>query len=75
MKDNYKKDFKKRPFKKRHTRADFYLEGCPEGVKVPDGEPGTLERAVIVPPPFSGSISIFPFPDVQLTAPELGTEE
>jgi ribosomal protein S21 len=46
QRNNYKKDFKKRPFKKRHTRADFYLEGCPEGVKVPDGELGTLERAM-----------------------------
>ena len=46
MQEKYKKDFKKRPFKKRHTRADFYLPGCPEGVKVPDGESGTLERAM-----------------------------
>ena len=45
-KDNYKKDFKKRPFRKRHTRADFYLPGNPDGVKVPDSEPGTLEKAL-----------------------------
>ena len=51
QKDNYKKkgfnkDFKKRPFRKKHNRADFYLQGCPEGVKVPDAESGTLERAL-----------------------------
>jgi len=44
--NNYKKDFKKRPFKKRHTRADFYLPGNPDGVKVPDSDPGTLEKAL-----------------------------
>ena len=47
QKDNFKKkDFKKRPFKKRHTRADFYLSGNPSGVRVPDSEPGTLEKAL-----------------------------
>ena len=49
--DNYKKDYKKddynkSSFKKRHTRADFYLAGNPDGVKVPDSSPGTLEKAM-----------------------------
>ena len=55
QKDNYKKDykkdykkedFKKSPFKKRHTRADFYIPGNPDGVAVPDSSPGTLEKAM-----------------------------
>tara|TARA_B100000780_G_C20852391_1_gene338770 strand:+ start:80 stop:460 length:381 start_codon:yes stop_codon:yes gene_type:complete len=45
-KKDFKKDFKKRPFEKRHTRADFYISGNPDGVKVPDGKPGTLEKAL-----------------------------
>jgi len=46
-KPNYKKDFKKKPFKKKSFgRHDFYLEGNPEGVKVPDTNIYTLERAL-----------------------------
>ena len=48
MKKHYQQnDFKKRPFKKKHfSRHDFYLEGCPEGVKVPDSSIFSLERAL-----------------------------
>lgn len=46
-KQNYKKDFKKKPFRKKSFgRHDFYLEGCPEGVKVPDSSTYSLERAM-----------------------------
>lgn len=45
---NQKRDgnYKKRPFKKRHTRADFYIAGNPDGVKVPDSDSFTLEKAL-----------------------------
>jgi|TARA_R100001129_G_C5264433_1_gene232213 small subunit ribosomal protein S21 len=44
---NRNKNFKKRPFKgKRHRREDFFLPGCGLGVKVPDSDPGTLEKAM-----------------------------
>ena len=44
---NRNKNFKKRPFKgKRHRREDFYVPGNGLAVKVPDGEPGTLEKAM-----------------------------
>ena len=46
-KTNYKKDFKKKPFKKKSFgRHDFYIEGNPEGVKVPDSSAYSLERAL-----------------------------
>ena len=37
---------KKRHFTKKLGRHEFYLEGCPDGVKVPDTSTGTLERAL-----------------------------
>lgn len=46
-KDYQKKDFSKHPFKKKlFSRHDFYIEGCPEGVKVPDSSSYSLERAL-----------------------------
>ena len=33
-------------FTKKLGRHEFYLEGCPDGVKVPDPTTGTLERAL-----------------------------
>lgn len=42
-----KKNFKKRNFRqKRYSRNDFFLPGCPRGVKVPDNSPGSLERSL-----------------------------
>ena len=32
--------------RKRLARHDFYLPGCPEGVKVPDSSPFALEKAM-----------------------------
>ena len=57
QKDNYKKkdykkdfnnrkDFSRKPFRKKLNRADFYLPGCPEGVRVPDPDKYTLEKAL-----------------------------
>jgi len=40
------KDGKKRPFRKKLGRYEFYVEGCPNAVRVPDASPGTLERAL-----------------------------
>ena len=46
-KTNYKKDFKKKPFKKKSFgRHDFYVEGNPDAVKVPDSSTYSLERAL-----------------------------
>ena len=46
-KQNYRKDFNKKSFRKKSFgRHDFYLEGCPEGVKVPDSSTYSLERAM-----------------------------
>ena len=48
----HKKDYqpnqggKKRKFRKKLGRYEFYVEGCPSAVKVPDNSPGTLERAL-----------------------------
>ena len=44
---NRNKNFKKRPFKgKRHRREEFYLPGNGMGVKIPDSDPGTLEKGL-----------------------------
>ena len=40
-----KKNFKKRNFK-RHKRADFMVPGQPMAVRVPDNNPGSLEKAL-----------------------------
>ena len=41
------KNFKKRPFKgKRHRREEFYVPGNGMAVKIPDAEPGTLEKGL-----------------------------
>ena len=46
-KDYQKKDYQKKPFKKKHFgRHDFYVEGNPEAVKVPDSSAYSLERAM-----------------------------
>lgn len=37
---------KKKQFRKKLGRYEFYVEGCPNAVKVPDTSPGTLERAL-----------------------------
>tara|TARA_R110000787_G_scaffold51374_10_gene121778 strand:+ start:1005 stop:1370 length:366 start_codon:yes stop_codon:yes gene_type:complete len=51
MQENYKKARSndrdgKRPFKKRWTRQDFYIEGNSNGVKVPDASTGALEKSL-----------------------------
>ena len=51
MQSNYKKDrpYKKdgkRPFKKRWSRQDFHVAGCPSGVKIPDSSIGALEKGL-----------------------------
>jgi len=51
MQEDYKKDRPynkdgKRPFKKRWSRQDFYIEGNPNGVKVPDASTGALEKSL-----------------------------
>lgn len=43
---NYKGDRKKKTFRKKLGRHEFFLEGNPNGVNVPDESPGTLERAL-----------------------------
>ena len=49
-KDFRKRDFKKRDFKKgnfkRYRREEFYVPGNGLAVKVPDSNPGTLEKAL-----------------------------
>tara|TARA_R110001583_G_scaffold159959_3_gene311876 strand:- start:572 stop:1003 length:432 start_codon:yes stop_codon:yes gene_type:complete len=40
------KDGNKKPFRKKLGRYEFYVEGCPNAVRVPDSSPGTLERAL-----------------------------
>ena len=48
----HKKDYhpnqggKKRKFRKKLGRYEFYVEGCPSAVKVPNDSPETLERAL-----------------------------
>jgi len=37
---------RKKQFRKKLGRYEFYVEGCPNAVKVPDASPGTLERAL-----------------------------
>lgn len=37
---------RKRTFRKKLGRHEFYVEGCPTAVKVPNKDPGTLERAL-----------------------------
>jgi len=37
---------RKKQFRKKLGRYEFYVEGCPNAVKVPDNSPGTLERAL-----------------------------
>ena len=45
--DSNRGDYKKRPFRaKRHRREEFFLPGNGLGVKVPDGEQMTLEKAL-----------------------------
>jgi len=41
-----KKEFVKKPFRKKAGRHDFYVEGNPDAVKVPDSSTYTLERAL-----------------------------
>ena len=36
----------KRKFKKRWSRQDFHVPGCPQGVKIPDSSNGALEKGL-----------------------------
>jgi len=38
-----RKRFQKR---KRHSRKDFFIPGCPSGVKIPDNSPEALEKGL-----------------------------
>ena len=43
---NYRGDKSKKHFRKKLGRHEFFIEGCPSGVKVPDPSSGTLDRAL-----------------------------
>jgi len=43
---NQRDERPKKQFRKRIGRHEFYIEGCPTGVKVPDGSQASLERAL-----------------------------
>jgi ribosomal protein S21 len=43
---NKRDDGPRKPFRKKLGRHEFFIEGMPSGVKVPDPSMGTLERAL-----------------------------
>ena len=43
---NKRDDGPRQPFRKKLGRHEFFIEGMPSGVKVPDPSMGTLERAL-----------------------------
>tara|TARA_R110002167_G_C12480131_1_gene634507 strand:+ start:13 stop:384 length:372 start_codon:yes stop_codon:yes gene_type:complete len=43
---NHRDEGSRKPFRKKLGRHEFFIEGKPSGVKVPDPSMGTLERAL-----------------------------